>query len=91
MQEAQVIKSIDVYERDSGQAINFKKSGIFFSANVRWDKQRELTSVLGVHNDLRESKYLALPSVIGRSKKLVFNFVKEKVCKRIQCWSNKLL
>lgn len=42
------------YELMSGQAINLQKSGIYFSANVRLDKQEELKQVLGVYSDLSE-------------------------------------
>ncbi|XP_074356362.1 putative mitochondrial protein AtMg00310 [Apium graveolens] len=38
-----------------------------------------------------DSKYLGLPSLIGKSKKKVFNFIKERVLKRIQGWSNSKL
>lgn len=90
--EAQSIKTLlDSYVQQSGQAINFSKSGIFFSANVRRDKQQEITGILGVSNDLSNSNYLGLPSLIGRSKKCVFNFVKERVWKKVQSWCNKAL
>lgn len=55
------------------------------------DKQPEISGILGVTNDLGLSNYLGLPSLIGRSKKSVFNFLKERVWKRIQGWSAKLL
>lgn len=61
---------------------------MFFSFNVRRDKQNEITSILGVSNELKENKYLGLPSLIGRSRKKVFSFVKERVWKRIQGWSD---
>lgn len=79
------------YEIVSGQAINFQKSAIFFSSNVRRDKQDEIKSLLGVSNDLSNSNYLGLPSLIGRSKKSVFKYLKDRVWKRIQGWSSKLL
>lgn len=60
------------------KAINFEKSGIYLSANVRVDKQREIEGVLEVHNDLRELKYLGLPSLVG-NKKRVFNFLKDRM------------
>lgn len=84
----QILKS---YEHYSGHVVNFQKSGILFSSNVRRDKQAELKGLLGVHEDIRHSKYLGLPSLVGRSKKSVFKFVKDKVGKRIQGWSTKLL
>lgn len=85
MEEVNEIKSIlQAYEVDSGQAINFQKSGIFFSANVRVDKQLELKRLLRVYNDLSEGKYLGLPSFIGNSKKRVFNFLKDRLWNKIQ-------
>lgn len=52
MEEAQEIKRIlQIYEAQSGQAINLQKSGIYFSSNVRLDKQTEIKGLLGVHND----------------------------------------
>ncbi|KAL8135927.1 hypothetical protein AgCh_010516 [Apium graveolens] len=88
-EESQRVKNIlEEYEMQSGQAVNFNKSGIFFSSNVRRDKQAEISDILGVHNELKDSSYLGLPSLIGRSRKKVFSFVKERVWKRIQGWTN---
>lgn len=68
----------------SGQAINFQKSGIFFSANMHTDKQDEIKNLLGVQNDLSEGQYMGLPSLIGRWRKAIFNFLKEQMWKRIR-------
>ncbi|XP_074367663.1 uncharacterized protein LOC141708083 [Apium graveolens] len=38
-----------------------------------------LAEVMGVFNDPEDGKYLGLPSLIGRSKKVVFNFLKDQV------------
>lgn len=84
------IKSIlEEYATQSGQAINFQKSGIFYSSNVRRDKQIEFSEILGVSNDISTSNYLGLPALLGRSKKRRFGFLKEKVTKRLQAWSAK--
>ncbi|XP_074324401.1 uncharacterized protein LOC141661315 [Apium graveolens] len=89
-EEAHQIKLIlNAYENSSGQAVNYSKSGIFFSSNVRRDKQREISGILGVHGDITKSNYLGLPSLVVRSKKRVFGFIKEKVCKRIDSWRSK--
>lgn len=63
--------------------------GIFFSSNVRLDKQRELSEILEVTIALEDSKYLGLHSLIGRSKKRVFGFIEDKVWQRIQGWKAK--
>lgn len=81
-EEVTRIKSILMsYVEHSGQAINFQKSGIFYSSNVRRDKQEEFSNILGVHNDMVSNNYLGLSSLIGRSKKRVFGFLKERVSK----------
>lgn len=74
---------LNEYEHQSGQAVNFNKLRIFFSCNVRRDKQYEISNIPGVHNELKDSKYLGLPSLIGRSKKKVFSFVKKRVWKKL--------
>lgn len=71
------------YEVFSGQAVNFQKSAIFFSSNVRRDKQDEIKNLLGVFNGIENSRYLGLPSLIGRSKKSVFRYLKDKVWNKI--------
>lgn len=66
MEETKTVNDLlNFYENKSRQAVNFQKSAVFFSSNVRRDKQNEITSILGVQNELRESKYLGLPSLIG--------------------------
>lgn len=77
------------YEYRSGQSVNLQKSGVFFNANVGQEKREELSAILGVSNDLRDNKYLGLPSLVGRSKKRVFSFEKEKVWRKIQGWKSK--
>lgn len=90
--EARTIKTLlNKYGKESGQYINYQKSGIFFSANVRRDNQQVIQGILDVHNDMKNSTYLEIPSLIGRSKKSVFNLVKERVWRKVQSWNNKLL
>ena len=62
-----------------------------FSSNVRTDKQRVLSAILGVTNGINTSRYLGLPSLIGRSKRATFSYIKDTIWKRIQGWRNKLL
>ncbi|XP_074359592.1 uncharacterized protein LOC141699321 [Apium graveolens] len=79
------------YELFFGQAVNFQKYAIYFSSNVRRDKQAEIKAILQVNNDLGNRKYLGLPSLVGRSKKVVFNYLKDKIWSKIKCWNTKLL
>ncbi|KAL8111232.1 hypothetical protein AgCh_019083 [Apium graveolens] len=62
--ESQAIKEVlNSYEAASGQAVNFQKSAVFFSANVRRDKQEEIKQVLGVFNDIGERKAVMIRNV----------------------------
>lgn len=83
--EAKTVKNLlNEYEKRSGQAINYQKFAIFFSSNVRMDKQREIKQELEVYKDIGESKYLGLPSLIGRSKKTVLRYLKDKVIQELK-------
>ncbi|XP_074378321.1 uncharacterized protein LOC141719854 [Apium graveolens] len=90
--ETTVVKSLlNDYEALSGQSVNFQKSAILFSSNVPQSERGTLAGILGVSNELQDGKYLGLPSFVGRSKKRVFGFVKDKVCKRLQGWKSKAI
>lgn len=90
--EATTIKTLlNEYGMQFGEVMNYQKSGIFFSVNVRRDKLEVIQSIMEVSNDMHDSKYLGLPSLIGRSKKPVFNFLKDCVWRKIQDWSHKML
>lgn len=72
-----------IYEVASGQAISLPKFEIYYSRNTGADVQNNITSILGVQAVLGTSKYLGLPSMIGRSKKSTFNFIKDRVWQKI--------
>ena len=64
---------------------------MFFSRNTKEEKREEVKDILGSMQDTQPKKYLGLPSMIGRSKKQVFNKIKEKVGKKLMRWKEKLL
>lgn len=64
--------------------MNFRKSGVYFSANMRRELQMDISNILGVHNGIINTKYLGLPSLVGRSKMRVFQYLKDRTSKRIQ-------
>jgi ribonuclease HI len=90
--EAQTMKDIlATYEAASGQAISLPKSEIFCSRNVHQGVKNVITNILGVQAVLGTGKYLGLPSMVGRSKKATFNFIKDRVWRKINSWSSKSL
>ena len=50
-----------------------------------------MKEILGPMLDAQPKKYLDLPSLIGISKKQVFNEVKERVGKKLMGWKEKML
>ncbi|XP_057246803.1 uncharacterized protein LOC130589540 [Beta vulgaris subsp. vulgaris] len=92
LQECSMVADIiSVYERASGQKINFNKSEVSFSKNVNVTRRCEIRNLFGVKEVVKHDKYLGLPTLIGRSKKAVFSVLKERVWKKLQGWKEKLL
>ena len=50
-----------------------------------------IKDTLGVQAINQYEKYLGLPSLVGRGKKESFNFLKERVWKKLKAWEGKLL
>ena len=50
-----------------------------------------ITNILGVQVVLGTSKYLGLPSMIGRDRKATFAYIKDRVWQKINFWSGKCL
>ncbi|MCH80360.1 replication protein A 70 kDa dna-binding subunit, partial [Trifolium medium] len=90
--EANVMKNIlSLYESASGQAINLQKSEFYCSRNVSAEVREAIASQLGVTQVLGTGKYLGLPSMIGRSKKSTFKFIKDRIWRKINSWSSRHL
>ena len=86
-----LIDILEFYEDASGQKVNADKSSIFFRHNTPHERRCEVLNILGPMQDTRHSKYLGLPSIIGRSKTEVFVEVKEEVGWKLAGWKGKLL
>ncbi|CAJ2636955.1 unnamed protein product [Trifolium pratense] len=90
--EALVMKNIlSTYEIASGQSINLLKSEVYFSRNVLSPIKNSIANLLGVEQVLGTGKYLGLPSMVGRSKKATFKFIKDRIWKKINSWSSRCL
>uniref|UniRef100_A0A8R7U3Z9 Reverse transcriptase domain-containing protein n=1 Tax=Triticum urartu TaxID=4572 RepID=A0A8R7U3Z9_TRIUA len=82
---------LNSYEACLGQAINKEKSAILFSKNTKLEDKEELMNQLNIAIEGFSGKYLGLPCYIGRSKTKTFEYIKEKVWKRLQGGKEKLL
>ena len=75
----------------SGQQINRGKTSIFFSKSTTLDMRAEIKEALGVPKIVQYDKYLGLPSFVGKSKKASFDYIKERVWRKLQGWEESLL
>ena len=75
----------------SGQKINKDKTSLFFSKSSKDDVKEEIKNVLGVNEIRSYERYLWLPSLVGRGKEASFNYIKERVWRKLQGWEGKLL
>jgi hypothetical protein len=76
------------YERASGQAINYTKSEVYFSRNTPTNIKEQVSGILGVTEVLGTGRYLGMPSMIGRNKKAMFGYLKDRMWKKIQSWNS---
>ena len=91
MESRELVSILQRYEEASGQKINTNKSSVFFSQDTDEGTRSEVKEILGPMLDAHPKKYLGLPSLIGRSKKQIFNEVKERVGKKLMGWKEKML
>lgn len=67
------------------------KSSIFFSKSTSENRKKEICDILEGVSIQRNSKYLGLPLVLGRSKKNVFASIRKRVTKKKKNWKSKFL
>lgn len=70
---------LTIYESASGQSINFQKLEFCCSRNVDNMMKSLISNILSVQRVLGATKYLGVPSMVGRSRTSTFKFIKDKV------------
>jgi hypothetical protein len=86
-----LLKLINVYEVGSGQKVNLNKTSIFFSRNTKFSRRQEIISLSGLSETQGIDSYLGLASFVGRSINKAFQFIKEKVWRKLNNWKTVFL
>ena len=68
----------------SGQKINRNKTTLFFSKCTPRETKHEIKVAFGVPKIMQYEKYLGLPSFMGKKRKASFNYIKEKIWRKLQ-------
>ncbi|GAU17808.1 hypothetical protein TSUD_171970 [Trifolium subterraneum] len=87
----QIQTIITQYQQASGQLVNYQKSEIIFSEKVSTTMRQAIHQILPMAIVDNYSKYLGQPTVIGKSKTQVFNFIQDKIWKKLKGWKEKQL
>jgi ribonuclease HI len=75
----------------SGQKINRDKSSIFFGPHCAEAVKTSVMDCLGVHNEALQDTYLGMPTDVGRSPRATFNFLFDRVWKKMNSLSDRPL
>lgn len=79
------------YQRVYGQKINLNKSEMIFSPNISQNNKSEFQSYMPIMITNNITKYLGLPTQIGRSKNHIFNFIMDRARSKHKGWKERNL
>ena len=82
---------LDDFCSQLGQTISEAKSKVFFSPNLEKDHRDALCDILGFQSTPNLGRYLGFPMKHRRASNQDFNFVLEKVKKKLVGWKANLL
>lgn len=83
--------TIDEFCKLSGQTVSEAKSKVYFSPNVDRDNMESLCDILGFSSTPSLGKYLGFPIRHTGSSSQDFNFILERVKKKLAGWKTNLL
>lgn len=78
-QSSGIVNILRVYGEASGEQVKFAKSEISFSDNAGVISRSTIQQIVGIREVDKHEKYLGLPTMICRSKKVIFETLKEHV------------
>lgn len=87
-----VLKEIlQEYEICSSQCVNYEKSTVMYSSNTPEVRRTMLSNLLRVRYSNNLEKYLGLPNMVGRRKRVAFQNFTDRFKKQMARWNMKFL
>lgn len=86
-----LLEILERYEAALGQAINRRKTSIFFSRSTRQSIREDIPTLFGARVMEDCDTYLGFPMVSGKSKVNTFKGLQEKITKRVMGWKEKFI
>ena len=80
-----------LYESQSGQMINKKKSSATFSKGTTSAVKSDVLHILCIPHESRWKRYLGVPVHIGAAPSKEFEYIKQMLWQRMQGWIERLL
>lgn len=90
-QSNKIVKILRTYGDATVQQVNFTKPKISFSTNVDVVRKEAQKEILGIREVEKHECYLGLPTMASRSKKAIFQQVKDRIWKKLKGWKEKSL
>ncbi|XP_024626573.1 uncharacterized protein [Medicago truncatula] len=88
---SKILNILATYQQASGQMVNLDKSEASFSRNVQLEEKNMICNMMGAKAVEAQSRYLGFPIPFGRSKKVVFSVVMDRVWKKVKGWKERFL
>ncbi|KAL0417527.1 UNVERIFIED_CONTAM: putative mitochondrial protein [Sesamum radiatum] len=86
-----ILEVLDIFGRAAGQEINFAKSSVVFSRNTIASLRDVIQGILDIRVERRHDLYLGLPSIVGKTRRSVFQSIRDRVWNRINGWNERNL
>lgn len=88
---SKILNILATYQQASGQVVNLDKSEASFSRNVHSEDKNMICNMMGAKAVEAQSRYLGFPIPFGRSKKVIFSVVMDRVWKKVKGWKERFL
>jgi hypothetical protein len=85
------MEALNEYQRVSGQQINLNKSEMVFSPHLHQSIKHNFQNIMPIEITSSISKYLGMPTSMGRTKVQDFKFIIDRVWSKLKGWKERNL